>query len=234
VSVPAADRLPQAVLFDLDGTIVDTEPLWMAAEGALAERSSAPWTTADAQALIGASLADVGEYVRDRMGLAMTAAEIVSTMMTDVAADIRRRGAPWRPGAVELLRDCNRLGVPTAVVTMSYRSLTNTLIEALPPGVRFDVVVAGDEVVHGKPHPEPYRTAAHALGVDPGACIAIEDSPTGAASAEAAGCRVIVVPNQVDVPLTPRRRALASLSGCSPYDLAALVAAPAADGFAGR
>jgi HAD superfamily hydrolase (TIGR01509 family) len=215
------------VLFDLDGTIVDTEPLWMAAERALADRHGAPWTTTDAHALIGASLADVGAYIRDRMGLATTPEEIVDNMLADVVADVRRRGAPWRPGAVELLRECNRLGVPTALVTMSYRSLTDTLVEALP-AAHFDVVIAGDDVSHGKPHPEPYRTAAQALGVEPAACIAIEDSPTGAASAEAAGCAVVVVPNQVDIPLTPRRRALASLSGCSPSHLAALVDSPAA------
>jgi HAD superfamily hydrolase (TIGR01509 family) len=231
VSVPVGG-IPRAVLFDLDGTFVDTEPLWMAAEQALGERYGAPWTTADSHALIGASLADVGVYIRERMGLTMTPGEIVERMLADVGADIRRRGAPWRPGAVELLHDCNRLGVRTGLVTMSYRSLTNTLVEALP-GVWFDVVVAGDDVANGKPHPEPYRTAAHALGVAPEECIAIEDSPAGAESAETAGCRVVVVPNHVDVPLTPRRRALATLSGCTAQDLAALVAAPAGtDGVA--
>jgi HAD superfamily hydrolase (TIGR01509 family) len=232
VSVPVGG-IPRAVLFDLDGTFVDTEPLWMAAERALADRYGAPWATADSHALIGASLADVGVYIRDRMGLSMSSEQIVERMLADVGAEVRRQGAPWRPGAVELLGDCNRLGVPTGLVTMSYRSLTNILVDALP-GVRFDVVVAGDDVVNGKPHPEPYRTAAQALGVAPEECIAVEDSPAGAESAETAGCRVVVVPNQVDVPLTPRRRALATLSGCSLQDLAALVSAPAGAGAVAR
>lgn len=231
MSVPVGG-IPRAVLFDLDGTFVDTEPLWMAAEQALGERYGAPWTTADSHALIGASLADVGVYIRERMGLTMTPAGIVAKILADVGADIRRRGAPWRPGAVELLHDCNRLGVRTGLVTMSYRSLTNTLVDALPGGW-FDVVVAGDDVANGKPHPEPYRTAAEALGVAPVECIAVEDSPAGAESAETAGCCVVVVPNHVDVPLTPRRRALATLSGCTARDLAALVGAPAGtDGIA--
>jgi HAD superfamily hydrolase (TIGR01509 family) len=105
---------------------------------------------------------------------------------------------PWRPGAVELLADLQQRGVPCALVTMSYRRFVAPILAALPDGT-FAEVITGDGVLHGKPHPEPYLKAARALGVDPADCLAIEDSNTGARSAEAAGCTVLVVPNHVPV-----------------------------------
>jgi HAD superfamily hydrolase (TIGR01509 family) len=209
------------VLFDMDGTLADTEPLWMAAEFALADRHSAPWEEADAEALIGRSLVYVGEYMKRRMGIDLAPEEIVDALIRDVIAAVRAHGAGWRPGAVELLRACNAAEVPTALVTMSYRSLAQTLIEALPDA-SFNALVAGEDVRHGKPHPEPYRRAADLLGQPASHCVAIEDSPAGAESAEASGCFVIVVPNQVYIPLTPRRQVLDSLTGCTPADLGAL------------
>ncbi len=99
----------------------------------------------------------------------------------------------WRPGAVELLAEVRAAGVPTGLVTMSYRELTDAVVAALPDG-SFQAVVSGDEVTRGKPHPEPYLLAAERLGVDPLCCVAIEDSVTGATSARDAGCAVLVVP----------------------------------------
>ena len=100
---------------------------------------------------------------------------------------------------MELLSDLNRLGVPCALVTMSYKRFVAPILSALPEGA-FRSVVTGDAVSQGKPHPEPYLKAARNLGVDPGECLAIEDSNTGARSAVAAGCTVLVVPNHVPVP----------------------------------
>jgi HAD superfamily hydrolase (TIGR01509 family) len=214
-------QLPAGVLFDMDGTLADTEPLWSAAEFALAERFAAPWDDADADALIGTSLAYVGEYMKHRMGLDLAPSEIVDTLMSDVVAAVRASGPAWRPGALDLLRACNSEQIPTALVTMSYRSLAQMLVEELP-GAFFDVVVAGDDVRNGKPHPEPYAQAAALLGQQPADCVAIEDSPAGAESAEAAGCFVLVVHNHVDIALTARRRALDSLVGCTPADLGAI------------
>ena len=128
---------------------------------------------------------------------------------------------PWRPGARELLADLRADGVPCALVTMSYERFVAPVLAALPKGT-FDVVVTGDAVSRGKPHPEPYLHAARLLGRRPGRCLAIEDSNTGARSAEAAGCLVLVVENHVPVAPGERRVFLPTLEGLTPADLAAL------------
>ncbi|MFM9038128.1 MAG: HAD family hydrolase, partial [Actinomycetota bacterium] len=110
-----------------------------------------------------------------------------------------REAVPWRPGARELLAAVVSAGIPTALVTMSWRRFADEVVHCLPAG-SFTATVVGDEVNEGKPHPEPYLLAARKLGVDPRECVAIEDSPTGVRSALAAGCRVIAVPHVVDVP----------------------------------
>lgn len=209
-STPSAAQHPAAVLWDLDGTLVDTEPLWMAAEHDIAARHGATWTATDAMTLVGNDLTESGRYIKSRMGLSESVEEIVDELVTVIS---RRMSEPieWRPGAVELLREMRQAGVPIALVTMSYRAIVEPLLPQLPDGV-FDVIVPGDEVRAGKPHPEPYLTAARELGVDARHCVAIEDSPTGAASAEAAGCHVIVVPNHVAVDSSPDRTIVSSLA----------------------
>ena len=109
-------------------------------------------------------------------------------------------------------------GLPTAMVTMSYRNLASTVAELLPAG-SFDTLVCGDDVRNGKPDPEPYLLAASRLGVPAERCLAIEDSPSGIASAEAAGCLVVAVPNQVPVPAAPTRTVLPTLDGLSLAEL---------------
>jgi HAD superfamily hydrolase (TIGR01509 family) len=131
------------------------------------------------------------------MGLDLEPARIVEELLADVVEHITRE-VPWRPGARELLDDLNDAGIPCGLVTMSYRSFVAPVLAALPPAA-FTTVVTGDGVSQGKPHPEPYRKAARNLGVDPADCLAIEDSNTGARSAETAGCTVLVVPNHVPV-----------------------------------
>ncbi|WP_418062970.1 HAD family hydrolase [Pimelobacter simplex] len=198
-SAPAV--LPAAVLWDMDGTIVDTEPYWMAAEQAIAEEHGGTWTHDDAMALVGSDLLVSGAYIKARLGLAHTPEEIVEMLLDSVVAQVRH-AVPWRDGARELLLDLHEAGVPCALVTMSYQRLVAPILEHLPPET-FRVIVTGDMVDQGKPHPEPYLTAAASLGVEPGECVAVEDSPTGATSALAAGCRVLVVPNHVPVPPGP-------------------------------
>ena len=201
-SAPAGGpALPAAVLWDMDGTIVDTEPYWMAAENAIAEAHGGTWTHEDAMALVGSSLLVSGAYIRDRLGLAHPPEEIVEMLLDSVVEQVRH-AVPWRDGARELLLALHEAGVPCALVTMSYQRLVAPILEHLPPET-FRVIVTGDMVEQGKPHPEPYLTAAAALGVEPGDCVAVEDSPTGATSAGAAGCRVLVVPNHVPVPAGP-------------------------------
>jgi HAD superfamily hydrolase (TIGR01509 family) len=207
------------VLLDLDGTLCDTETDWIAAEGDIAREHSAEWTEADALHIVGFDLYDSAAYVRDRMRLPLTVDQTVELMLDRVIARVRARGVDWRPGAVELVAACNDQGVPIALVTSSHKPFVAAILEAMPHG-SFDAVVTGDVVPNGKPAPDPYLLAAQALGIDPSACVAIEDSPTGSRSALAAGCAVVVVPNHVAVPLEPGMREIGTLSGVTPDDLA--------------
>ena len=194
----------QAVLFDMDGTICDTEPAWMAAEHAMAAKYGAEWTEQDGLALVGFNLLASGAYIKERMGLDQSPAEIVDELLEGVIARVRAGGVDWMPGALELVAACNDAGVPTALVTMSYRNFAGAIVEAMPRGRvrRGHHRRRGRRTANRTPSPTSRRrpnSASRRSG-----CVAIEDSPTGAASAQAAGCCVVVVPNHVKVPTTPR------------------------------
>jgi HAD superfamily hydrolase (TIGR01509 family) len=211
----------QAVLFDMDGTIVDTEPYWIAAEHALVAEHGGTWTDEHAYSLVGNALLASAEYLREHGGVNMDPVEIVDRLLERVIAATREH-VPWRPGAVELLSELRDRGVPCALVTMSYESLARTVIDQLHAD-SFAAVVTGDQVSDGKPHPEAYLTAAARLGVDPTCCVAIEDSPTGIASAEAAGCLVVAVPHTLPVAAAPGRVIVGSLTDLDVDRLAALI-----------
>jgi HAD superfamily hydrolase (TIGR01509 family) len=206
-----------AVLWDLDGTIVDTEPLWMAAEHALATEHGKSWTEEDGLALVGNSLIASGEYIRNKLESEMTAEQIVDYLVVRLADSLKEH-IDWRPGARELIEALDALGVPQALVTMSYASIAEPVTASLP----FKAVVTGDIVSRPKPYADPYLLAAELLGVDARQCLAIEDSRTGAASAGAAGCDVVVVPHFVNVPSAERQVQVPTLEGLTPDDLEAL------------
>lgn len=208
-----------AVLWDLDGTLVDTEPLWMDAERGLAAAYGMPWTQQDGLNLVGNNLIESGIYIQQRLGIDLEPEAIVDYLVDRLARRLREEQVVWRPGARQLIQSLHDEEVPLALVTMSYASIADPIAAKLP----FGAIVTGDAVTHGKPHPEPYLRAAEMLGVDPAACIAIEDSGTGAASANAAGCHVIVVPHFVNVPEAHRRTQIKSLQGVRPADLRALM-----------
>ena len=208
---------PKAVLFDMDGTLVDTEPYWIATEYDLAEKYGGTWSTEHALELVGNDLIESGRYIREHMGIDLEPAEIVEQLLDGVVARVERE-VPWRPGAVELLTELRREGIPCALVTMSYQRFVAPILARLPEGT-FTAVITGDAVTRGKPHPEPYLKAAAELGLAPGDCLAIEDSNTGARSAEAAGCTVLVVPNHVPVLAGERRIFRDSLVGLAVADL---------------
>lgn len=213
-------RLPKAVLWDMDGTLVDTEPYWMECEFALAEKYGGTWSHEHGLAVVGGDLIDSATYMREHMGIDLTPRQIVDELLDGVVGRVEQE-VPWLPGARELLAGLRELGVPCALVTMSWRRFVEPVIRALPDE-SFAALVCGDEVSHGKPHPEPYLRAADLLGFAPGETLAIEDSPTGATSAQAAGCRVLVVPNHVPVVAGERRVLRESLVGLHPHDLAKL------------
>jgi len=204
----------------MDGTLVDTEPYWIEVEQQLVEAHGGTWTAADAMHLVGNDLLESGRYIRERGGVDLSPEQIVETLLDGVVAHIEK-DVPWRPGARELLAALRDDRVPCALVTMSYERFVAPVLAALPKG-SFDVVVTGDAVAHGKPHPEPYLHAARLLGVEPRDCVAIEDSNTGARSAEAAGCLVLVVENHVPVAPSDRRVFRDTLDGLVPADLASL------------
>ena len=209
--------LPTAVLWDMDGTLVETEPYWIEAEYELVAEHGGSWSDAHALNLVGNDLLDSGRYIREHAGIDVEPADIVEQLLDKVTARIRR-AVPWRPGAVELLEDLRRHDVRCALVTMSYRRFVAPVLEALPDGT-FEVVVTGDAVTMGKPHPEPYTKAAAVLGIDPTEAVAIEDSNTGVRSAEAAGCLVLAVPNHVPVLEGPGRVLRDTLEGLEAPDL---------------
>jgi HAD superfamily hydrolase (TIGR01509 family) len=195
----------------MDGTIVDTEPLWIAAEEALVESHGGTWSQEDSLALVGSDLLTAGEYIRAKAGLPITAEQVRDRLLAEVLTGVKA-GVEWRPGAVELLAELVRAGVPTALVTMSYRVLAEAVVSQLPAGT-FTALVTGDAVSRGKPHPEPYLTAAAELGVPAADCVVVEDSPPGVASGLAAGMRVVGVPNAVPIASTPGLAIIDSLAG---------------------
>jgi HAD superfamily hydrolase (TIGR01509 family) len=204
----------------MDGTLVDTEPYWMVAEHELADRYGGTWSKEHSLNLVGNDLLDSGRYIREHMGIDLEPAEIVEQLLDGVIEQIRV-AVPWRPGALDLLTDLNAAGVPCALVTMSYRRFVDPVVEGLPDGA-FDAVVTGDAVERGKPYPDPYLKAARLLGVAADHCLAIEDSNTGARSAETAGCTVLCVPNHVPVLEGDRRLFTESLIGLSAANLPVL------------
>ncbi|MGL5809264.1 MAG: HAD family hydrolase [Nocardioides sp.] len=211
-----------AVCWDFDGTLVDTEGYWQQAEFSLAARYGGTWSADHAMAIVGFDLMDSAHYIREHMGIDLEAAAIVDEMNRYVRASLGRH-VRWRAGAMDFLMRLKKQRVPLALVTMSYRDLVDEVLSRLPAGT-FDVVVTGDIVERGKPDPAPYLMAADLLGVTPSRCLAIEDSGTGAASASAAGCEVLVVPHLVEVPGGLGRRSVPTLEGAELDAIAALFA----------
>ena len=210
-------KLPAAVLWDMDGTLVDSEEYWLSSEQSLALEFNGTWEAQDGLDLIGMSLYDSTKVMKAKMGLELEPEEIIDRLTDDVVAKLKV-SIPWRPGAQELLRELKKRGVKTALVTMSMKRMAESVADQIPFDA-FDVIVAGDMVTHGKPHPEPYLLAAQLLGVDPANCVAFEDSHTGLSSAEAAGTKAIGVTNIVPIPEQPGRIIWPTLEGVTLRDL---------------
>ncbi len=211
---------PAAVLWDMDGTLVDTEPFWMAAEGPLVASYGGTWTHEQALGLVGMGLEDSAGILQ-RAGVRMQTQEIIDHLTDTVSNRLRVEGAPFRPGARELLSELREAGVKTALVTMSMRRMADTVISAIPFEA-FDVVIAGDEATRPKPHPDPYLQASQALGVDIADTVAIEDSPNGLRSAVASGAVALGVPLMVSLDGVGAHELWDSLAGRTVADLADL------------
>lgn len=192
-----------AVLFDMDGLLVDTEPVWTVAEVELAQSLGGAFTPELKTKIVGTRLEVAVPTILSWYDAPRGPAEVASTSrwllgrMVELFTD---QISPM-PGVIELLANLRTQGVPVALVSSSYRVLVDAVLaHGLGP---FDVTVAGDEVVHGKPHPEPYLLACDSLGVGPGHAVVLEDSPAGVMSGSAAGCAVVAVPSVSGVHFDP-------------------------------
>jgi len=210
-------KLPAAVLWDMDGTLVDSEEYWLSSEQNLAQEFNGTWEPEDGLGLIGMSLYDSTKVMKAKMGLELEPEEIINRLTDDVVAQLEK-SIPWRPGAQELLRELKKRGIKTALVTMSMKRMAESVANQIPFKA-FDIIVAGDMVTHGKPDPEPYLLAAQLLGVSPEDCVAFEDSHTGLTSAEAAGTKAIGITNIVPIPEKPGRIIWPTLEGVRLRDL---------------
>jgi HAD superfamily hydrolase (TIGR01509 family) len=211
---------PAAVLWDMDGTLIDSEHYWLSSEQELAESWGGKWSSDDGEKLIGMSLFESTSLIKQKVGIDLTPQEITD-ILTDAVTKKLEANIVWRPGVLNLMAELQSLGIKTALVTMSMRRMALSVAERLP-GSKFDVVVAGDDVTRGKPHPEPYLKAAELLGVDIRDCIALEDSLTGLASAEASGAIAIGIPNIVRLPEQEGRIVWPTLHGVTVEDFSDL------------
>nr|WP_276141423.1 HAD family phosphatase [Sciscionella marina] len=196
----------RAVLWDMDGTLVDSEKLWDIPLREIAEHYGVRLSEQQRASLVGSNMADTSAALLGFAGVAATGQRMAETSswITERIAELFAQPLPWRPGAAEALRSVRAAGLRSALVTSTQRDTAELALNTIGPE-NFDVTVCGDEVDGlNKPHPEPYAKAARLLGVDPAACIAVEDSAAGSGSARAAGAVVLVVP--CDAPVEPGER----------------------------
>jgi HAD superfamily hydrolase (TIGR01509 family) len=210
----------RAVLFDMDGTLVDSEKLWDISLAALYEHHGGRLTREVRASLVGGAAEDTIRAVYTDLGLEHDPAEMAESnrWLHEYTATLFDGGMPWCDGARELLEALAADGTPMALVTNTQRALTERALNSIGRHY-FSATVCGDEVAKGKPAPDAYRRAAELLDLPPSACLAIEDSVTGTAAAEDAGCPVLVVPNDVAVPRGPRRTHVSSLVDVAVADL---------------
>jgi HAD superfamily hydrolase (TIGR01509 family) len=208
---------PSAVLWDMDGTLVDTEPYWMDAETRLVEYYGGTWTHEDALQLVGNGLMDSAGILQ-RHGVQMEAEAIVHRLTDEVAARLRTDGVPFRPGARELLAALRADGIRTALVTMSMKRMALDVV-SLIDFTAFDLVIGGDEVARPKPFPDPYLQAAETLGVEIADTVVIEDSMTGVTAGRASGAVTLGVPHIVPLDGAPAHELWATLDGRGTADI---------------
>ena len=199
-AVLPAGPLPAALLFDMDGLLVDTEGTWFAVETELMAGLGAPWGEEHQAALVGGPLEKSVQYMLDHADRPdVSPDQLAQALLEGMVRHLRAGPVNWQPGAERLLAQAADAGLPCALVSSSLRPVVDAVLAAIGTE-HFAVTVSGDDVAQTKPNPDPYLLAAELLGVDPVRCVALEDSETGASSAVAAGCFTVVVPSLVPVP----------------------------------
>ena len=192
----------------------------MKSEGEFAKANNSTWSEQDGLSLIGMSLYDSSKIIKQKVGSELEPEQIIDQLTDQVTAQLKQE-ILWRPGARELLMLLRKKKVKTALVTMSMHRMAKQVVDSIGFDA-FDVIIAGDNVLHGKPHPEPYLKAAEALGVKPEDCVAFEDSISGLRSAEAAGTKAVGIRNIIEIPQSPGRIIWESLEGVSMSQLRGL------------
>ena len=213
-------QLPAAVLWDMDGTLIDSEPYWLASESAFASAHDSNWGHDDGLGVIGMSLYESSKLLKERVGSPLETQQIIDQITDGVLQQLEKL-IPWRPGARELLQLLKENNIKTALVTGSMHRMAQKVADQIGFDA-FDVIIGGDDVVKGKPDPESYLTAAQMLGVDPEKCVAFEDSLTGITAAEAAGTKAVGIAHIVEIPTSEGRILWPTLEGVSMNDLRAL------------
>ncbi|MFF7490366.1 HAD family hydrolase [Streptomyces luteogriseus] len=199
----------QAVLLDMDGTLVDTEGFWWDVEvevfASLGHALDESWR----HVVVGGPMTRSAGFLIEATGAAIPLDEL--TVLLNDGFEARIDGAlPLMPGAGRLLAELYEYQIPTALVSASHRRIIDRVLTSLGAH-HFSLTVAGDEVPRTKPHPDPYLAAATGLGVDPARCAVVEDTATGVAAAEAAGCHVVAVPSVAPIAPALRRTVVTSL-----------------------
>ena len=189
---------PAAILFDHDGTLVDTEPVWAAAKVALAAEFGGTWTEQDTLDCLGLSMKFTLDRLRER-GVDLPDEQINERLVAKVREALAHQQVEFLPGIERFLTQVRDAQIPAAIVTNATTSIAQRTADAAPEGT-FSVIIGNDETTHPKPDPQPYLLAAQRLGVESSRCVALEDSPSGVRSATAAGMKVIVVPGELEVP----------------------------------
>lgn len=206
----------------MDGLLVDTEPIWNEVERRVMNRLGGSWGPGDQQHLVGGPLSRTLGYMLGKAPRPADPAVVAGWMTSGLIELVRERQVPLLPGAAELLAGVTAEDVPHALVTSSERAVMQAVLESA--GLEFPVTVCSADVSRTKPDPEPYLLGAKLLGVDPGQCVVLEDSPNGVAAAEAAGCAVVAVPNVTPIDPGPRRTVVDSLRAVSVTALRQLMA----------
>ncbi|WP_371783926.1 HAD family hydrolase [Streptosporangium subroseum] len=196
----------RAVLFDMDGTLVDTEGMWWEACAAVAAELGLELTDAETGHVLGRPVEHVAAHLLRRDPSSPSSSDTADARLAEVGgrlieafAERIAEGVTPLPGAIRLLDDLRAADMPVALVSASPRQIVDTVLRTIG-AERFALVVAAEDTVRAKPLPDPYLKAAANLGVAPAECVAVEDSPTGLAAAHAAGCRVVAVSDGMTVP----------------------------------
>jgi HAD superfamily hydrolase (TIGR01509 family) len=210
-------NLPAAVLWDMDGTLIDSEPYWLASESEFAASHNSRWGHDDGLGVIGMSLYESSMLLKERVGSSLEPQQIIDQITDGVLSQLEV-SIPWRPGARELLKLLRENRIKTALVTGSMHRMAQKVVDQIGFDA-FDVVIGGDDVVNGKPNPDSYLLAAKLLGVDPTHCVAFEDSLIGITAAESARTKAVGIPHIVEIPAAEGRILWPTLSGVTMEDL---------------